>query len=87
MAEGKLNAPNLALSFSSVHRGQSSRWLRTLKLVVGDRATTMEAVLVSAEKVTAAEDAFRWVLRGASIDNVVGAYRSSVRANKKRLSS
>jgi hypothetical protein len=61
-------------------------WLRTWRLMAGGSSATSEAVIMTTEKVVAAQDAFWRLLRGATTDNVIGRYRTRVRANRKRLS-
>jgi hypothetical protein len=61
-------------------------WLRSLKLMAGGSVANREAVLMTTEKVAAAQEAFWGVLQGATTDTVIGGYRSKVRANRKRLS-
>ena len=76
----------ISLSLLSLEAHQVM-WLRTVKLMAGDDGARREAVLMTTEKLAAAQEAFWGVLEGATTENVIGEYRSRVRANKRRLST
>jgi hypothetical protein len=61
-------------------------WLRMCRLMALDRRASSEAMLMTTEKVFAAQDAVGRMIRGDSSESIIRGYRSKVRANRKRLS-
>jgi hypothetical protein len=61
-------------------------WLRLMKLAKGGQDARKEADLMVSEKITAANRAGARLMKGASTDAIIKAYRRKVRANVRRLS-
>ena len=65
---------------------QRAIWFRLLQLSAGGPKARTEAKRMVSEKVAAAGQATRKLVRGASPNTVVKGYRRKVRANVRRLS-
>jgi hypothetical protein len=60
-------------------------WLRTLKLAAGGPGAQVEAERMVSEKIAAATKATVNLMSGQSPDQIVKAYRRTVKANARRL--